>query len=75
VCCQANGGTCQAQSSCGMRGNRQICTSSTECPTAYPNCTGFGGQMTCRVAADAGAPSDAGGATDSGAPADAAQGG
>jgi hypothetical protein len=58
VCCTGNGGTCQAQSACGMRGNRQICTMSSECPTAYPDCVigGGGGTGTCRVAPDAAAP-------------------
>jgi hypothetical protein len=65
VCCQGGGQTCQAQSACGMRGNRQICATSTECPPAFPVCQG----MTCRAAPDGGAP------VDSGAPADAATGG
>jgi hypothetical protein len=70
VCCQGGGQTCQMQSACGMPGNRQICTSNADCPPAYPDCRagGGGGQMTCRVPLDAGAPADA-------APSDAATGG
>jgi hypothetical protein len=53
------------QSACGARGNRQICATSAECPTAFPVCQ----NMTCRAASDAGMPAD------SGSPSDAAAGG
>ena len=75
VCCQ-NG--CQPQAACGIGGmNRQICTTSAECPPAFPVCRGGGGggggggTMTCRAATDAGAPAlDAGGLLDSAPPLD-----
>ncbi len=67
VCCQGNGGTCQASSVCGARGNRQLCTMSSECPAAYPDCVmGGGGVGTCRVAPDAGVAVDSGTTADSG---------
>jgi hypothetical protein len=65
VCCEGGGQTCQVQSACGMRGNREICATSADCPPAFPDCRG----MTCRVGLDGGAPSDGGG------PVDAATGG
>jgi hypothetical protein len=52
------------QSACGAGGNRQICTTSAECPAAFPSCRaggGGGGVMTCRTALEAGAPTDAAG--------------
>jgi hypothetical protein len=50
VCCQMG---CQPQAMCGMGGNRQLCTTNTECPTAFPSCraAGGGGTMTCRTCA------------------------
>src|SRR5258708_5400966 len=65
VCCQGGGQTCQVQSACGARGNRQICATGADCPAAYPACQ----NMTCRASPDAGTP------VDSGAPADAPTGG
>jgi hypothetical protein len=62
VCCQQG---CQAQTACGAGGNRQICTTSAECPAAFPSCRTAGGAgtvMTCRTAVavpDAAAPVDA----------------
>jgi len=60
-----------------MGGNRQLCTSSAECPAAFPVCRagGGGGQMTCRVVLDGGAGTEAGAAAEGGAPVDAASGG
>jgi hypothetical protein len=48
------------QSACGGAGDRQICTTDTDCPAAFPSCQAAagaaGGAMTCRAAMDAGAP-------------------
>jgi hypothetical protein len=63
VCCQGGGQTCQIQSACGARGNRQICAGNSECPASYPLCQ----NMTCRGVPDGGTPPDSGGPVDAAA--------
>ena len=59
VCCQMG---CQMQAACGMTGNRQLCTSNSECPANYPDCRG--NPATCRTPMPEGGAPDGGGVSD-----------